>query len=189
MVKAFLLSAIYHNYEMTDYLAYADPKEDLIQATSLIQAEMKKMARPTIPAFTDVKPEKTQAIDTTRLGMPAPSTESVTEYEKSVANAKSQLMHQVNRYTNLSLLAEYGPDAYKQFIEYLRLQEAVVNRELENVTKEVEDLNKQRKEAQEMAGSEIRRLNDSHKELVNRVIQVDMANLALKEEIARLESH
>ncbi len=129
-----------------------------------------------------------QAIDTARLSLPAPTAESVQDYEKAVSNAKSQLMHQVSRYTNLNLLSEYGPDAYKQFIEYLKLQESVVDKELDDVTRQVELLNKQRKEAQESAGSEIRRMESSHRELVNRVIQVDMANLALNEEIARLES-
>ncbi|CDO70280.1 hypothetical protein BN946_scf184942.g80 [Trametes cinnabarina] len=103
-------------------------------------------------------------LDTSRYQLPAPSTpENEEEWLEALKNARAQLEHQHLRQTNLSLLHQYGPNAWR-IHNYLNEASA------KNVEKALEDLKNLTVE-----------VNRERKNF-----QIEMANVALEVEIDRL---
>jgi len=106
---------------------------------------------------------------------PAASSDLVAAYSSAV--------HLSTRLTNLSLLAEFGKNAWllhnSQLEELLKKEEE----KLMALRTEVEVCNKERKGAQVDVQGEMKRLEERWKKAVGRVLEVELATEGLRREI------
>ncbi|KAI8995362.1 breast carcinoma amplified sequence 2 [Trametes punicea] len=153
------------------------PAPTLFADHPLLQAELERVSnhQPLPP------------LDTARYQLPAPSTpENEEEWLEALKNARAQLEHQRLRQTNLALLQQYGPNAW-------RIHNYLTEASAKNVEKALEDLktltvevNRERKNFQTRLGSQLTSLETRWTELISSILQIEMANVALEVEIDRL---
>jgi len=127
-------------------------------------------------------------LDTTRYTLPDPAdpTSSEAEWERALNNARSQLEHQLSRQTNLQLLQQYGPNAWKVHNYLLEADVKSMEAELEVLKNRVTELNRDRKNTQVRTGKTLTELETKWTELVSTVLQLELANVALDAEVERL---
>ncbi|KIJ45747.1 hypothetical protein M422DRAFT_207120 [Sphaerobolus stellatus SS14] len=127
-------------------------------------------------------------LDTIRHQLPAPSDGDQPEeaWSKAVKNAKAQLEHQRIRHTNLSLLQSYGPNAWKINNYLLESSATRLEKAVEELKERTVQVNRERKNAQSVAGAQLTSLETRWTELISNVLQIELANVALEAEIAQL---
>jgi pre-mRNA-splicing factor SPF27 len=142
-----------------------------------MQAEIKRKARG--------EPMK-GGIDMSRYEAPdEPSDNSNSEWRATLQAAYRSSSYLEGRQVNLSLLEEYGKNAWlignSQLEELLQQQE----KELAALKEETENINKSRKGLQEGSQGELVALEDAWKTGVGKVIEVQVATDGLRKEILR----
>ncbi|KAF8514512.1 breast carcinoma amplified sequence 2 [Gautieria morchelliformis] len=127
-------------------------------------------------------------LDTTRYQLPAPQEDVSTEeiWAKAVKNAKAQLEHQRIRHTNLSLLQAYGPNSWKIHNYLLESSATRLEKAVEQLKERTVEVNRERKNAQTRAGTQLTSLETRWTELISNVLQIELANVALEDEVAKL---
>ncbi|KAG6837033.1 hypothetical protein H0H93_015896 [Arthromyces matolae] len=127
-------------------------------------------------------------LDTVRYQLPPPSSNPGTDEEWHVAlqNAHAQLEHQKIRSTNLSLLQNYGSNAWRIHNYLLEATAKQSEKALEDLKQLTVDVNRERKNNQEHTGKQLTSLEARWTELISSVLQIEMANVALDAEIGQL---
>ncbi|KAH9005973.1 breast carcinoma amplified sequence 2 [Lactarius hatsudake] len=111
------------------------------------------------------------AIDTSRYQLASSSAtpSSDDEWKAALDNAHAQLEHQRIRHNNLALLQQYGSNAI-----------------LEELKEQTTSLNRDRKNTQTRLGDQLTSLENRWTELISSILQIELANVALEAEVARL---
>ncbi|KAI0336078.1 breast carcinoma amplified sequence 2 [Cubamyces sp. BRFM 1775] len=153
------------------------PAPTLFADHPLLQAELERVSnhQPLPP------------LDTARYQLPGPvKPEDEEEWLEALKNARAQLEHQKLRQTNLALLQQYGPNAWR-IHNYLNEASAKnVEKALEDLKNLTVDVNRERKNFQTRLGTQLTSLETRWTELISSILQIEMANVALEVEIDRL---
>ncbi|KAG6902789.1 hypothetical protein C0995_011276 [Termitomyces sp. Mi166 len=131
-------------------------------------------------------------LDSLRYQLPAPSSTPGTDEEWNAAlqNAHAQLEHQKIRLTNLTLLQNYGPNAWRIHNYLLEAAAKQTEKALEDLKQIMVEVNRERKNNQacleDRLGMQLTSLETRWTELISSVLQIEMANVALDAEIEKL---
>lgn len=126
-----------------------------------------------------------------RYELPAPPAgklTDVTSWQESVANSQSQLEHQSNRISNLTLMQEYGSEAWKEYNTILSRMFERVQKQLTEVKSAIQAVNWERKESQTATGTKLQLLEDQWTSLIYKNFEIEQACLLLEREISGLEN-
>ncbi|KAI0252636.1 breast carcinoma amplified sequence 2 [Lactifluus subvellereus] len=127
------------------------------------------------------------AIDTSRYQLTSSSTPSSHEEWKSALDgAYVQLEHQRIRHNNLALLQQYGSNAWRIHNYLLETDTNKSEKLLEELKEQTTRLNRDRKKSQTRLGDQLTLLESRWTELISSILQIEMANVALEAEVARL---
>ncbi|KAJ3360520.1 Pre-mRNA-splicing factor SPF27 [Kappamyces sp. JEL0680] len=146
-----------------DSLPYIDGECDIGAAQELIREELER-ERPEERAFDDgalfednprlrlaleeaAKGSPSKGIDTNRFKLPTPSADGG-DWQGAVANAKAQLEYQIDRSLNLELMSKFGANQWKIGNWQLEQLNNDMKREVDELTKTLQDINKKRKQDQ-----------------------------------------
>ncbi|KAH9921985.1 breast carcinoma amplified sequence 2 [Epithele typhae] len=164
------------------------PEPTLFAGRPMLQAELERVSNHRL----------LPPLDTTRYQLPGPTKpDNEEQWQEALRNARAQLEHQRLRHTNLALVQQYGPNAWKV---HNYLNEAAAKdiekalEELKNLTVEV---NRDRRNAQASSltrrgwsqtrlGAQLTSLETRWTELISSILQIELANVALEVEIDRL---
>ncbi|TPX72778.1 hypothetical protein SpCBS45565_g00369 [Spizellomyces sp. 'palustris'] len=144
-----------------------------------------------VPTPYDTPPEappKIQTFDTTRLRLDTPSESTVEAYKLAVENACAQLEHQNTRMVNLELVHTFGSNAWKLHCFQLEYLKKKVDVQVEQIKKEVLEVNRERKMGQMKTGQTLQTLTYKYSQLLNQTIQVDSATRQLQQEVDHLQA-
>ncbi|KAH9407310.1 Pre-mRNA-splicing factor SPF27 [Tyrophagus putrescentiae] len=118
---------------------------------------------------------------------PAGRFNDVWAWGESLENSFAQLEHQATRLHNLELMATYGTEAWKTYIAFLGQLLERSRRQLDDLRRQIQEVNLERKQSQLDAGERIKMLEESWVALVGKNYEIERACLQLEMEIAGLE--
>lgn len=119
-----------------------------------------------------------ETMNTKRYELPAPGTGKLSEiqaWQESVDNSFAQLEHQSIRNLNLELLEKYGCEAWKSALEILVGLSARAQKELQELKKDIQDVNWRRKTKQLKTGEHLNELNKNWAQLVSCNFEIELA--------------
>ncbi|KAJ7630624.1 breast carcinoma amplified sequence 2 [Roridomyces roridus] len=155
------------------------PEYQLFTKNPLLQAEFARVE----------SHEKVTPLDTIRYQLPAPSLPGTDdEWQAALKNAHAQLEHQRMRQTNLTLLQTYGGNAWRIHNYLLESTVKQTEQTLEELKQMTVDVNRERKNAQTKLGSQLNSLETRWTELISSVLQIELANVALDNEVNMLNA-
>ncbi|KAF5377603.1 hypothetical protein D9615_005165 [Tricholomella constricta] len=128
------------------------------------------------------------SLDSLRYQLPGPTSSPGTdeEWQAALQNARAQLEHQRIRQTNLTLLQNYGPNAWRIHNYLLEATAKQTEKALEDLKHLTVEVNRERKNYQDRLGKQLTSLETQWTELISSVLQIEMANVALDAEIEEL---
>lgn len=104
-------------------------------------------------------------------------------WASAVDNSMAQLEHQATRALNLDLMLEYGCEAWKAYLEIFTSLQAKAQERLQELKKEIQEVNWQRKTKQTQAGEKLRNLEEQWVMLVSKNYEIEQACAKLEEKI------
>lgn len=122
-----------------------------------------------------------------RYELPPPPPSKISElsaWQHSIENSMAQLEHQAVRVINLELMLDYGCETWKVYLEVLTSMLAKAQARLQDIKKEIQDVNWQRKSKQTQAGEKLRSLEAQWVMLVSKNYEIEQACVKLEEIIA-----
>ncbi|KAH9964485.1 breast carcinoma amplified sequence 2 [Russula dissimulans] len=154
------------------------PSIDLFVNSPLLAAELERVGAR----------QKLVAIDTSRYQLTPssaiPSTDE--EWKSAMDGAYTQLEHQRIRHNNLALLQQYGNNAWRLHNYILEADTKKAEKLLEELKEQTTSLNRERKNTQTRLGDQLTSLESRWTELISSILQIELANVALEAEVARL---
>ncbi|XP_022090053.1 pre-mRNA-splicing factor SPF27-like [Acanthaster planci] len=117
---------------------------------------------------------------------PAGRQNDVLAWNESVENSMAQLEHQAERIANLELLSKYGSQAWRVYNDVLVRMVEHGQQQLQQIRKQIQELNWQRKTKQKSAGEALKNLEESWTGLVAKNYEIERACLELEQEVERL---
>ncbi|KAI5795286.1 Pre-mRNA-splicing factor SPF27 [Geopyxis carbonaria] len=201
------MSLIVASHDSLPYIEPAPSADELTAIANLIAAEVDKQHKTTLhpslegiytePRFSPLFQQEldrvskrepfTGGIDPSRYEVPAAPTDTAsTEAWNPVLQSSYALSaHLSSRLTNLSLLSEFGKNAW--LIHNAQLEDLLksLEEELMNLKTQSEVTNKERKGAQKDVEVDIRRLEDRWKKGIGKVLEVELATESVRREIIR----
>ncbi|KAI9445471.1 breast carcinoma amplified sequence 2-domain-containing protein [Lactarius indigo] len=128
------------------------------------------------------------AIDTSRYQLASSSAtpSSDEEWKAALDSAHAQLEHQRIRHNNLALLQQYGSNAWRTHNYLLEADAKKAEKILEELKEQTTSLNRDRKNTQTRLGEQLTSLENRWTELISSILQIELANVALEAEVARL---
>lgn len=125
-----------------------------------------------------------------RYELPPPPPGKISElsaWQDSVENSMAQLEHQAVRALNLELMLDYGCETWKVYLDILTTMLAKAQARLEDIKKEIQDVNWQRKSKQTQAGEKLRSLEEQWVMLVSKNYEIEQVCAKLEEQIAKFK--
>lgn len=125
-----------------------------------------------------------------RYELPPPPPSKISElsaWQESVENSMAQLEHQAVRAMNLELMLDYGCETWKVYLDVLTTMLAKAQTRLDDIKKEIQDVNWQRKSRQTQAGEKLRSLEAQWVMLVSKNYEIEQVCAKLEEPIARFK--
>lgn len=125
-----------------------------------------------------------------RYELPPPPPGKISEiaaWQESVENSMAQLEHQAVRALNLELMLEYGCEAWKAHLEIFTSLQAKAQLRLQELKKDIQEINWQRKSKQTQAGDKLRSLEAQWVMLVSKNYEIEQACVKLEEAIAQCQ--
>lgn len=122
-----------------------------------------------------------------RYELPPPPPSKISElsaWQHSIENSMAQLEHQAVRVMNLELMLDYGCETWKVYLEVITSMLAKAQARLQEIKKEIQDVNWQRKSKQTQAGEKLRSLEAQWVMLVSKNYEIEQACVKLEELIA-----
>ncbi|MCL4127226.1 UNVERIFIED_CONTAM: hypothetical protein GTU68_043155 [Idotea baltica] len=123
-----------------------------------------------------------------RYELPPPPPGKMTDvaaWNECVENSMAQLEHQSTRIMNLELMSECGSESWKSHNAYLQQALTQAQAQLQNLKKQIQELNWSRKCQQTKAGEELRHLESSWVGLVSRNYEIEQACVMLEAELTK----
>ncbi|KAH8414229.1 hypothetical protein KR215_000806 [Drosophila sulfurigaster] len=111
-----------------------------------------------------------------RYELPPPPSGKLSEvsaWQESIENSMAQLEHQWVRSLNLELMLDYGTEAWKSYLEVFTAMQAKAQIQLQQLKKDMQDVNWQRKQAQTQAGEKLRALEAHWVLLVSKNYEIE----------------
>ncbi|XP_037721660.1 pre-mRNA-splicing factor SPF27 [Drosophila subpulchrella] len=111
-----------------------------------------------------------------RYELPPPPSGKLSEvsaWQEAIENSMAQLEHQWVRSLNLELMLDYGTEAWKSYLEVFTAMQAKAQLQLQQLKKEIQDVNWQRKQAQTQAGERLRSLEAHWVLLVSKNYEIE----------------
>ncbi|KAJ5444005.1 uncharacterized protein N7458_007877 [Penicillium daleae] len=184
--------------EIHDSLPYIDAEPSAVarqKAQQLINAELapehSSILHPSIPASPESKfsPFIQQELERKATAPEPPTRTSDTdapdlpEWQETLLKACTSSSHLAKRHENLALLEEHGKNAW--LIGNAQLEEVLrgLEKELAETKSASEDVNKQRKIAQDASFGELASLEETWKRGVGAVLDVELASEGLRMQI------
>lgn len=164
-----------------NYLEHLGPAESTTFETELLKHELERIQN-RIPM---------EGLAMKRYELPPPPPGKLSEvgaWTESVKNSMAQLEHQSVRAINLDLMVEYGCEAWKSNLEVLTAMQAKAQVQLQELRKEIQEVNWQRKSKQMQAGEKLRALEAHWVLLVSKNYEIEQACAKLEEDIYVLRS-
>ncbi|KAF6037265.1 BCAS2 [Bugula neritina] len=121
-----------------------------------------------------------------RCELPQPATGKMTDVQawlEAVHNSEAQLEHQKLRIQNLELLQEYGSTVWKNSNDLLVKLLNTSQQRLQEVRKQIQDINWQRKNEQIEAGTKLKNLEDSWVGLVSKNYEIERVCLEMENQL------
>jgi pre-mRNA-splicing factor SPF27 len=129
-------------------------------------------------------------MSTKRYELPAPPAGKLGEiqaWQESVDNSLSQLEHQSIRSLNLELMSKYGTETWKVALEVMVAMSAKAQKELQELKKEIQDVNWKRKSKQLQTGDKLNQLNAKWVSLVSCNYEIEQAIAMLEQQIQNVK--
>ncbi|KDD73066.1 breast carcinoma amplified sequence 2-like protein, partial [Helicosporidium sp. ATCC 50920] len=186
--------------DMIDALAYVDVMgdDDKARVEQLIQEEMAGSGKRASDYMSELPPlppsrfaadsalsralegaaagESLSAMDTARYRLdPPPSSSSSSAWRQALDNAHAQLEHQRVRITNLELLLQYGPSAWRMANDGLATTLALTQASIREVEAETLELNRRRKLEQLSAAQDLDRSRQEAEVLRLKCVDIERA--------------
>lgn len=123
-----------------------------------------------------------------RYELPPPPPSKIGElsaWQDCVENSLAQLEHQAVRSMNLELMLEYGCEAWKAYLEIFIALQAKAQTQLQQLKKDIQEINWQRKSNQTKAGEKLRSLEAQWVMLVSKNYEIEQACAKLEEKIVK----
>lgn len=127
-----------------------------------------------------------------RYELPPPPPSKISElsaWQHSIENSMAQLEHQAVRVMNLELMLDYGCETWKVYLEVITSMLAKAQARLQELKKDIQDINWQRKSKQTQAGEKLRSLEAQWVMLVSKNYEIEQACVKLEEQIANYKSN
>lgn len=105
-------------------------------------------------------------------------------WQESVENSMAQLEHQAVRAMNLDLMLEFGCETWKVYLDIIAAMQVKAQAQLQDIKKEIQDLNWQRKSNQTQAGEKLRALEAQWVMLVSKNYEIEQVCAKFEERIA-----
>ncbi|KAH8276875.1 pre-mRNA-splicing factor SPF27 [Drosophila bipectinata] len=131
-----------------------------------------------------------------RYELPPPPSGKLSEvsaWQESIENSMAQLEHQWVRSLNLELMLDYGTEAWKSYLEVFTAMQAKAQLHLQQLKKDIQDVNWQRKQAQTQAGERLRSLEahwvllvSKNYEIETECVELEKLVHAAREQLKRL---
>ena len=121
-----------------------------------------------------------------RYELPSPSggkLTDVTSWNECVENSYAQLEHQATRIINLELMNKYGAEGWKTYNTVLSQMMQSAQKQLQELRKQIQEVNWQRKSGQIDAGEKLRILESNWVGLVSKNYEIERACVQLESEI------
>lgn len=125
-----------------------------------------------------------------RYELPSPSTGKLNDvwtWNKCVENSYAQLEHQAIRINNLELMCIYGSESWKSYNSFLSKMVNKTKSQLDELRKEIQEINLNRKNSQLKAGNQIKVLEEAWVSLVSKNYEIERACVFIESEITKLE--
>ncbi|RNA01701.1 Pre-mRNA-splicing factor SPF27 [Brachionus plicatilis] len=107
----------------------------------------------------------------------------VSAWLESVENSQAQLEHQISRIVNLELLSDYGANSWKTYNQTLKSMTDQAEKQLEDLKKNIQNVNLSRKYEQTSAGSKLDNLEKKWIGLVSKNYEIECAIVELEKEL------
>lgn len=160
-----------------NYLEYLPPLNTSSFETELMRSEFQRIE----------SGARMETMTTKRYELPAPPAGKLGEiqaWQESVDNSLAQLEHQSIRSLNLELMSKYGTETWKSALEILLGMSAKAQKELQDLKKEIQDVNWKRKSKQLQTGDKLNQLNQQWVSLVSCNYEIEQAISQLEQQLA-----
>ncbi|XP_055377680.1 pre-mRNA-splicing factor SPF27 [Condylostylus longicornis] len=114
---------------------------------------------------------------------PAGKLGEVSAWQEAIENSNAQLEHQTVRAINLELMLEYGCEAWKSYLDIFTALQARAQIGLQDLKKEIQEINWRRKQAQTQAGETLKSLEAHWVMLVSKNYEIEQECAKLEKEI------
>lgn len=164
-----------------NYLEYLPPLNTSSFETDLMRSEFQRIETGS----------RLETMSTKRYELPAPPSGKLGEiqaWQESVDNSLSQLEHQSIRSLNLELMNKFGTETWKVALEVMVGMSAKAQKELQELKKEIQDVNWKRKSKQLQTGDKLNSLNQQWVSLVSCNYEIEQAILLLEQQIRNAKS-
>lgn len=121
-----------------------------------------------------------------RYELPPPPSGKLSEvsaWQEAIENSMAQLEHQWVRSLNLELMLDYGTEAWKSYLEVFTAMQAKAQLQLQQLKKDIQDVNWQRKQAQTQAGERLRSLEAHWVLLVSKNYEIETESVELEKHV------
>lgn len=126
-----------------------------------------------------------------RYELPPPSAGKLSEvsaWQEAIENSMAQLEHQWVRSMNLELMLDYGTEAWKAYLEIFTALQAKAQLQLQELRKQIQDINWKRKQEQTEAGEKLKSLEANWVLLVSKNYQIEQECADLEKQIESLKN-
>lgn len=163
-----------------NYLEYLPPLNTSSFETDLMRIEFQRIETGA----------RMESISTKRYELPAPPSGKLGEiqaWQESVDNSMAQLEHQSIRSLNLDLMNKYGTETWKFALEVMVSMSARAQKDLQDLKKEIQDVNWNRKSNQLKTGDKLNQLNQQWVSLVSCNYEIEQAISQLEQQIQNVK--
>ncbi|RWS01891.1 pre-mRNA-splicing factor SPF27-like protein [Dinothrombium tinctorium] len=162
-----------------NYLEYFPPLNLNEFETELMSKELERLSNR----------QPMEILNMKRYELPAPSAgkmTDVTAWNEAVENSMAQLEHQYVRICNLELMSKYGAAAWKAYNTVLVQMMQTANQRLQDLRKQIQEINWKRKNSQTLAGEKLKTLADKWVSLVSKNYEIERVCVEIENEILQL---
>lgn len=159
-----------------NYLEFLPPLNTASFETELMRSEFSRIE----------SGARMETISTKRYELPPPPAGKLGEiqsWQESVDNSLAQLEHQSIRSLNLDLMNKYGVETWKVALEVMVGMSAKAQKDLQDLKKEIQDVNWRRKSKQLQTGDKLNSLNQQWVSLVSCNYEIEQAISQLEQQI------
>lgn len=133
--------------------------------------------------------QRMETMNTKRYELPGPPAGNrgeILAWQEAVNNSFAQLEHQSIRTMNLELMDKYGTETWKSALEIMVQMSAKAQKQLQEIKKEIQDVNWSRKSKQLQTGEKLSQLQSQWVSMVSCNYEIEQAVLNLEHQIANI---